>query len=351
MRFNLGPVTLTNADVAELLALRSEELTGDRQRAYRRASRAAYKWPDEVSDLVAQERPLTELKGIGARLSGLIKSWLDDPPEIPEPPAIRAGFRAFATARAILADHPDWADGVKGDLQMHSEDSDGRVPLQEMARTGIDNGYSFIAITDHSKGLKIAGGMDETQMREQAQRIDALNAELADQGSDFKVLKGIEMNLSPRGEGDMEPDFLEELDIVLGSFHSSLRTKEDQTERYLAALENPTVDVLGHPRCRIYNFRVGLLADWKTVCEAAADTGTALEIDSFPDRQDLNVELLELARAAGCWISMGTDAHTPDEMQYLPVGLAAAITAGIPKDKILNFMGAAELDAWVKSRR
>ena len=100
MRFNLPSVTLTNADVGELLALRSEELTGDRQRAYRRASRAAYKWPDEVSDLVAQERPLTELKGIGARLSGLIQSWLDESPEIPEPPPIRAGFRSYAEARA-----------------------------------------------------------------------------------------------------------------------------------------------------------------------------------------------------------------------------------------------------------
>jgi histidinol phosphatase-like PHP family hydrolase len=149
----------------------------------------------------------------------------------------------------------------------------------------------------------------------------------------------------------MELDFLGELDIVLGSFHSSLRTKEDQTDRYLSALENAAVDVLGHPRCRIYNFRVGLLADWKTVCEGAAASGTALEIDAFPDRQDLNVELLELAREAECWISMGTDAHTPGEMQYLPVGLAAAISAGIPKEKILNFMTVDQLGAWVDHRR
>jgi histidinol phosphatase-like PHP family hydrolase len=342
---------LTNAQVAELLALRSEELEGNRQRAYRRASRAAYKWPEEVADLVAQDRQLSELTGIGARLSGLIGSWLDDPPEVPEPPPVRAGFRSFAEARAILASHPDWPDEVNGDLQMHSEDSDGRVPLEEMARTGIDLGYSYIAITDHSKGLKIAGGMDEDQLRAQARRIDALNEQLSDQAAGFKVLKGIEMNLSPSGVGDMEEEFLAELDIVLGSFHSSLRTKDDQTDRYLAALENPTVDVLGHPRCRIYNFRVGLVADWKTVCEGAAATGTALEIDSFPDRQDLNVELLELAREAGCWISMGTDAHTPGEMQYLPVGLAAAISAGIPKDRILNFMTADELDVWVSARR
>ena len=344
-------MSISNAQVAELLALRAEELAGDRQRAYRRASRAAYKWPEEVADMVAADRPLTDLKGIGAKLSGLIRSWLEEPPEIPDPPPIRAGFRSFAEARAILAANPEWADEVNGDLQMHSEESDGAVPIEEMARSGIDKGYSYIAITDHSKGLKIAGGMDEEQFADQGRRIDALNAQLADQGADFKVLKAIEMNLSPDGTGDMEPECLESLDLVLGSFHSQLRRKEDQTDRYIAGIENPHVDVLGHPRCRIYNFRLGLLADWKTVFDAAAETGTAVEIDGFPDRQDLNVELLELARAAGCWISMGTDAHNPEEMRYLPVALAAAISAGIPKDKILNFMTAEELSGWVRDRR
>lgn len=344
-------VSLTNVEVAELLALRAEELAGDRQRAYRKASRAAYKWPEEVAAVIEEGRSLTELTGIGGKLSGLIKSWLDEPPDVPEPPPIRAGFRSFADANAIVAANPDWSDEINGDLQMHSDESDGRVSIEEMARTGIDKGYSYIAITDHSKGLKIAGGMDEERFADQGRRIDALNAELAAQGSDFKVLKGIEMNLSPDGSGDMEPDCLAGLDLVLGSFHSQLRRKEDQTDRYLAGIENPHVDVLGHPRCRIYNFRVGLLADWKTVLTAAAHTGTAIEIDAFPDRQDLNVELLEIARAAGCWISMGTDAHTPDEMQYLPVGLAAAISAGIPKDKIINFMTAEELAAWADDRR
>jgi histidinol phosphatase-like PHP family hydrolase len=234
---------------------------------------------------------------------------------------------------------------------MHSEESDGRVPIEEMARTGIDLGYAYIAITDHSKGLKIASGMNEEQFADQGRRIDALNDQLADQGADFKVLKAIEMNLSPDGSGDMERDCLSQLDLVLGSFHSQLRKKEDQTDRYIAGIENPDVDVLGHPRCRIFNFRVGLLADWKTVLDAAAATGTAVEIDGFPDRQDLNVEVLELARDAGCWISMGTDAHTPEEMQYLPVALAAAISGGIPKEKILNFMTADELAAWVRNRR
>ena len=344
-------MSLTNAQIGELLALRAEEVAGDRQRAYRRAARAAFKWPEEVTDMLEEDLPLTDLKGIGAKLSGLIRNWIEDPPEMDEPPPIRAGFRSYAEARAILAEHPEWSDEVNGDLQMHSEESDGKVPIEEMARTGIDLGYSYIAITDHSKGLKIAGGMDEGQFADQGRRIDDLNQQLADQGSDFKVLKGIEMNLSPDGSGDMETDCLASLDLVLGSFHSQLRKKEDQTDRYIAGIENPDIDVLGHPRCRIYNFRVGLLADWKTVLEAAAENGTAVEIDGFPDRQDLNVDLLELARDAGCWISMGTDAHNQEEMQYLPVALAAAISAGVPREKILNFMTADELAAWVRARR
>jgi histidinol phosphatase-like PHP family hydrolase len=301
--------------------------------------------------MIAEDRPLTDLKAIGAKLSGLIRSWVEEPPEVPDPPPIRAGFRSFAEARRILGENEVWSEGVNGDLQMHSEESDGKVPISEMARTGIELGYSYIAVTDHSKGLKIAGGMNEEEFADQGRRIDSLNADLADQGSDFKVLKAIEMNLSPDGSGDMERACLSALDLVLGSFHSQLRRKEDQTDRYIAGIENPDIDVLGHPRCRIYNFRVGLLADWKTVCVAAAEAGTALEIDGFPDRQDLNVELLELARDAGCWISMGTDAHNPEEMQYLPVALAAAISAGIPREKILNFMTADELAAWVDNRR
>lgn len=340
-------MAISNARIAELLALRGEELSGDRQRAYRRASRAAFKWPEEAAELAAGSRPLTELPSIGAKLAGLIHSWFEEPPgDVPEPPDTRAGFTTFSAALALCEAYPGWTGGVKSDLQMHTLDSDGKVTAEEMAATGIERGYAHIAITDHSKGLKIAGGMDEAQLAVQGARIDSLNARLASEGRSFRVLKALEMNLSPTGEGDMDADALQGLDLVLGSFHSRLRVTDDQTDRYLAALRNPEIHVLGHPRGRIYNFRVGLKADWKTVCEAAADAGKALEIDAFPNRQDLNVELLHLAREAETWISIGTDAHTPDEMQYLPVGLAAALEARIPKERILNFLTTDELLAW-----
>jgi histidinol phosphatase-like PHP family hydrolase len=159
------------------------------------------------------------------------------------------------------------------------------------------------------------------------------------------------MNLNPRGEGDMSPDSLESLDIVLGSFHSALRKTEDQTERYLAALRNPHVHILGHPRGRIYNFRVGLKADWPRVFAEAARLDKALEIDCYPDRQDLNVKLLKLARAHGMHISLGTDAHHGWQLEFIDLGLAASLRAKIPPDRILNFMPILELKAWAQSVR
>src|SRR5256885_17045319 len=110
------------------------------------------------------------------------------------------------------------------------------------------------------------------------------------------------------------------LDVVLGCFHSALRKKEDQTERYVRALRNPTVHILGHPRGRIYNFRLGLTADWPRVFGVAAELDKAVEIDAYPDRQDLSLDLLRLAKPAGCRISMGTDAHGPDRSEERRVG-------------------------------
>ncbi|HEV3472405.1 MAG TPA: PHP domain-containing protein [Actinomycetota bacterium] len=339
-------MTLPNTAIAELMALRAEELSGDRQRAYRRASRRAYQWPQEVGDMVADDRPLTDLKGIGAKLSGLIRSWLDDPPDVPEPPPIRSGFMSFAEARADAGKSE--AFSYNGDLQMHSVASDGRATIEEMARAGLALGYRYIAITDHSKGLPIAGGIDEEELAQQGREIDGVNEKLASEGHDFRILRSMEMNLNPQGGGDMDPDALGQLDIVLGSFHSSLRKKEDQTDRYIAALRNPDIHVLGHPRGRIYNFRAGLVADWPKVFAVAAEEGKALECDCFPDRQDLNVELLTAARDAGTWISMGTDAHNEAEMGFMPIGVASALRAGISRDRILNLMTAEEIVAWAR---
>src|SRR3954449_10472935 len=132
---------------------------------------------------------------------------------------------------------------------------------------------------------------------------------------------------------------------------SASRKKEDQTERYLAALRNPDIQILGHPRGRIYNFRMGLKADWPRVFALAAKLDKAVEIDSYPDRQDLNVALLKIARKEGVRISLGTDAHHADQLEFIELGLAAALKARIPADRIINFMGLTSLHAWVAKLR
>ena len=137
-----------------------------------------------------------------------------------------------------------------------------------------------------------------------------------------------------------------ELDVVLGAFHSALRKTEDQTDRYLAALRNPYVHILAHPRGRIFNFRLGLRADWSRVFDLAATLNKAVEVDAYPDRQDLDVELLQIARAAGVRISLGTDAHHPWQLRFIELGLAAALLAKIPRERILNFMSASDLCKW-----
>jgi DNA polymerase (family 10) len=155
------------------------------------------------------------------------------------------------------------------------------------------------------------------------------------------------MNLNPRGEGDMNPKSLSNLDLVLGSFHSSLRRIDDQTERYLAALRNPHIHILAHPRGRIYNFRLGLKADWPRVFAEAARLDKALEIDCYPDRQDLNLTLLKLARLAGTRVSLGTDAHHPWQLEFIQLGLAAVLRARVPAERIVNFMSVQQIKRWI----
>jgi histidinol phosphatase-like PHP family hydrolase len=346
---------LTNAQIAELLARAAEaaERGTNRERALARASRAAFFWPVEASELIERDRPLTELRAVGPWLAGIILGWLLDPDlEPPEPPPLRRGFLTMAEVRRTVDAHPDWVGSLRADLQMHTTWSDGQAAVREVvAEASSLWSYEYIAITDHSKGLKIARGMDEVQLARQGQEIEALNRDLAAEGSGPRVLRSIEMNLTPEGEQDMEPDALARLDLVLAAFHSQLRPTEDQTERYLRALGNPTFHVLAHPRGRVFNRRLGLNADWPRVFEVAAGEGKAMEIDAHPSRQDLDAERLTVAREAGVWISIGTDAHRLHELRYVEFGVALAIRAGFPRERILNYQPRDFLQRWVRERR
>jgi histidinol phosphatase-like PHP family hydrolase len=342
---------LSNTDLAELLARKAERETGILSRAFRRAARAAFLWPEEVFHIAAQNRSLTELRGIGPFIEKQIRQWLDKPPPKQPVPAIRQDFISLAEARQLLATKQGWAKNLRGDLQMHTRWSDGSGTTAEMAEAASERSYEYIAITDHSKGLKIAGGIDERALKRQGSEIAKLNVLLSKSGRQLAVLRSLEMNLNRKGEGDMSLQSLGALDLVLGSFHSSLRIVEDQTDRYLAALRNPDIQILGHPRGRIYNFRMGLSADWPRVFAEASRLDKALEVDCYPDRQDLNVRLLKIAREHGTRISLGTDAHHPWQLEFIELGLEAVLRAKLPPQRIVNFMPLVDLKDWIESVR
>jgi histidinol phosphatase-like PHP family hydrolase len=345
-------VPLTNAELAELLARQSETQSGVLVRAFRRAARNALFWPESAATLVAQNRSLLELSAIGPFIEKRVKDWIENPqPALGTISPLRRDFFTLADAKSLLKKKPEWEKSLRGDLQMHTCWSDGSGTVAAMASAARERGYEYIAITDHSKGLKIAGGIDERALRQQGCEVAETNRAILREGGKLTLLRSIEMNLNPRGEGDMNPKSLSNLDLVLGSFHSSLRRIDDQTERYLAALRNPHIHILAHPRGRIYNFRLGLKADWPRVFAEAARLDKALEIDCYPDRQDLNLNLLKLARLAGTRVSLGTDAHHPWQLEFIQLGLAAVLRARVPAERIVNFMSVQQIKRWIARLR
>lgn len=341
--------SLTNGDLGELLLRASDEETDHRRRALRSASRAARFWPEEAREVAEAGRSLTELRSVGPWVAAKLEAWLEAPPEVPEPDEMRRGFLTFAEVGRALDGRPEWEGTPHADLQVHSTASDGALSIEEVARLARGLGQSAIASTDHSKSLTVANGMDEERLAAHVRGIDALNEELAGEGDGFRVLRSIEMDVFVDGTVDMGPEALAPLDLVLGAFHSKLRLREDQTERYLAALRHPAVDVLAHPQARMYGRRTGLSADWARVFAEAAGLGKAVELDATPARQDLSVELATIAVAEGVrWFSIGSDAHVAEELTFLPFGMATAVLAGVPRGRVLNYRSADEIVAWAE---
>ena len=236
-----------------------------------------------------------------------------------------------------------------GDLQMHSTWSDGSQTLDDIVETGINLGYAFCAVTDHSYGLKIAGGVSMTELAEQHQEIDALNNK---HRGTFRLLKGIEANIRADGSIDMEPHELATLEIVVAAPHSVLRSPEDQTARMVAAASAPGVHILGHPRGRMIGSRPGVTADWDRVFEAAKRSNVAIEIDGDPSRQDVDYDLARRAVDAGCLFALDSDAHSSGELpRYAQTAIAHARLAGVPTERVVNCWPLKKLLEWARQRR
>ncbi len=237
-------------------------------------------------------------------------------------------------------------DEVKGDLHVHSNWSDGSASLEELMREAIKRGYSYIAITDHSKSMKIARGLDEERLLEQIKVIKEINKSL----KGFRILSGVEVDILPDGTLDISNEVLKELDWVVASVHS--RFNEDATERLLSAIYNPYVTCIGHPSGRMIFQRDSYPVDWDKVFEAAAETGTALEINAHQDRLDLNDILArKAAKEYGVKLAIGTDAHHPGQFWMIRLGVGVARRAWLTKDDVLNAWNYRRLKAFINRKR
>ena len=238
-------------------------------------------------------------------------------------------------------------DDYNGDLQMHSTWSDGSQSLEDIVRAGIERGYRFCGVTDHSYGLPIAGGVSMDELAQQHREIDGLNRKYRGK---FRLIKGIEANIRADGSVDMQPDELAQLELVVAAPHSALRVATDQTKRMVTAVRTKGVHILGHPRGRMYGSRPGVTADWDQVFAAATKANVAIEIDGDPARQDLDFELARRAVAAGCLIAVDSDAHSGAELRYTDTALAHARLAAVPTDRVVNCWPLEQLLDWAGER-
>lgn len=226
---------------------------------------------------------------------------------------------------------------VKGDLHIHTTWSDGTGTIEEMAYKARMMGLEYIAICDHSKTLGIARGLDEERLREQMREIDRLNEKL----EDFTILRGVECNIKAEGSLDLSNSVLRDLDLVIAAIHSGFKSdKEQMTQRLIKAIHNDHVSAIAHPTGRMIQRRKGYPLDLDKVLEAASKQGVMMEINAFPDRLDLNELNSRKAKEMGVSLYIGTDAHTPNQMDFLPLGVAVARRGWLEAGDVANTLDA-----------
>ncbi|MFD6182269.1 PHP domain-containing protein [Streptomyces goshikiensis] len=292
---------------------------------------------------------LEAVKGIGPKTAQVVREALAG--EIPaylqrledEVAAHPEGPPATPAALALRA-------ALRGDCHLHSEWSDGGSPIEAMGRTAAALGHDWAVLTDHSPSLKVARGLAPERLREQLDAVAELNARWAP----FRLLTGIECDILADGSLDQEPALLDELDVVVASVHSKLRMDAPaMTQRLLTAVRNPLMDVLGHCTGRLVTgkTRPESTFDAEAVFAACAEAGTAVEINSRPERLDPPRRLLKRAVAAGTLFAIDTDAHAPGQLDWQLTGCERAVECGVAAERVVNTWSEEELLAWTRTRR
>jgi putative hydrolase len=233
----------------------------------------------------------------------------------------------------------------QGDVHSHTNWSDGRATMLEMAQGAQALGYRYLGVTDHSPRIKVVNGLGAERLLAQSREMAGVQSQM----DDLTLLQGIEVDILEDGALDLPDAVLELLDVVIASPHVKLRQETaSMTERMLRAVSNPHVDVIGHPTGRRPGSREGAIYDYEAVFKEAARHKVALEIDCDPARMDLSPEMARLALECGCNFTLDADAHAPAELAYVPMGAWMARRAGIPQDRILNFLDVDELTSAVR---
>jgi len=229
---------------------------------------------------------------------------------------------------------------IKGDLHMHTDWSDGHNSLEEMTLAAKKLGYQYIAITDHSGGRGIAHGLDEERLRKQMAEIRALNERL----DGIRVFSGIEVDIRADGSLDLPHEILSNLDIVIGAVHSAMNQDEGKmTRRVLSAVENPDVDIIAHPTCRLLGHREPVAIDLEAILQAAANNNKILEINAMPARLDLNDIHAFRARELGVKLAIETDSHSTAHLVFMHFGISVARRAWCEPQHILNTLPVEEV--------
>jgi putative hydrolase len=315
-------------------------------RAFRRAAAAVERLdPAELARLAAGPG-LRSLPGVGEVTERVIREALagETPVYLRRLEDIE-GQPVAEGAAALRA-------ALRGDCHTHSNWSDGGASIREMAETARDLGHEYIVLTDHSPRLTVARGLSAERLRAQLEEVAALNQELAP----FRILAGIEVDILEDGSLDQEEELLASLDLVVASVHSLLRMDSAaMTRRMVRAVANPHTDVLGHPTGRLITGGRGRRPessfDPAAVFAACAEHGTAVEVNSRPERQDPPKRLLRLALEAGCRFAIDTDAHAPGQLDWQLSGCERAFACGVTPDLVIDTLSADDLLAWTSGRR